>query len=39
MYINACNGVYLQFVFSDVKFSQPQEQILAVANIGQVCSC
>ncbi|XP_053397394.1 inositol polyphosphate 5-phosphatase OCRL-like [Mercenaria mercenaria] len=25
-----------EFVFKDVKFAQPQEQILAVANIGQV---
>ena len=27
----------LQFVFKDVKFIEPQEQILAIANVGQVC--
>lgn len=29
----------LQFEFKDVKFNQAQEQILAVANIGQVQHC
>ena len=28
-----------QFVFKDVKFIEPQEQILAIANVGQVGIC
>ena len=30
------NFFYFQFAFKDVKFIEPQEQILAIANVGQV---